>query len=249
MRMDGHEVMQDLWESLNKDEGGQYIEYTLSDIKMLWLLGFVDTERVSMEQWLQIFDAFAQGNERYRLSYPEFCALDAYRFKGELFEPFDAFQINEGKYTHDALQELIDASIAPCCMKRGADFVRWCDDWRSSMRGSDGLYVMNHAAKTKCAALLEDFPSPLRRLELLTAVSLQVHIAEWLASGGSSIARGAHGQKSIFTTLSCSKAESIHTDLRSLEKTRGVQKGEELPANPNAPKLGRITRSRRGQRL
>ena len=124
MRMDNSELMHELWDSLEKNEAGTHICYSSADIKMLWLLGFVDSERCDMQSWQQVFDIFRQADGNYYLSKSEFLALDTYRFKGEIFEPFDAFKINEGRYTHEGLQELITASIAPCCGKRGIESSR-----------------------------------------------------------------------------------------------------------------------------
>ncbi|MBI4126107.1 MAG: hypothetical protein HY465_01300, partial [Deltaproteobacteria bacterium] len=155
------DVMAYLWETLDKTPDGAHIQYTISDIDMLWHMGFVDTERVSIETWRTAFESHRQPNGMFLIGHEAFLDLDQYRYKGEIHIPFDAMLINEGRYTDTGLQELIDLSIAPSCSLSLQQVDAFFTSLKKDFRDPQGLIVVGKEAKQRIKKLLEDSPSPL----------------------------------------------------------------------------------------
>lgn len=161
------DVMEHLWETLEKTEDGRHLRYTITDIEQLWWMGFVDTDKIELEHWVAVFEPNRQEDGSFLLSKDDFTALDRYRYKGEIKIPFDAMLINEGRYTDEGLDDLVNASIAPSCSLPPDKLKDFFDSIKKDFRGSDSLILIKKPAKERIKALLDAHPSPLRNLEII----------------------------------------------------------------------------------
>ena len=103
-------VMEFIWKTIDKAHDG-CVYYTLEFIDFLWDHGFVDTQKFSRQVWRSAFEPYKQANGSFKLNQAEFFTLDKYRYTGEIYCPFDAMQINEGKYTDEGFEQLSQDSI------------------------------------------------------------------------------------------------------------------------------------------
>jgi hypothetical protein len=258
LELDGTEVMEYLWSQLIKTPDGRYVRYALADIDSLWWMGFVDTEKYSLKQWRQIFEPYKREGGIYILSKDEFLALDKYRFKGEIKIPFDAMQINEGKYTDEGLQELFDLSIAPSCAKSQKEMKQFLDDLKKRHRQPDDLIKIAREAKLEIRDLIDSFPSPLRNLELTFDQMLESGVDQemWDQMEADDTARAtseAARQVSKFSAAPTTRSEVEANKLKGLQKARPkatpkAKPEKEKEKEKKGTELKKIRRSRRGVR-
>ncbi len=245
------DVMEHLWETIEKTPDGHHIRYTELDIDQLWWMGFVDTENVSLEEWIALFQPLRQPDGTYLLNKDDFLSLDRYRYKGEIRIPFDPMQINEGKYTDEGLDQLVDASIAPSCRLSREEVRKFVDSLKKDFRQPDGLILIKTPAKQRVKALLDDNPSPLRNLEILmdqmiAARGADAHAMIEEAEVGAAAMEAAR-QASRFTAKPVSRTEQKAMGLKALEKARHAKVADEVEGAPKT-ELKKIRRSRKGMR-
>ncbi|HPQ80462.1 MAG TPA: hypothetical protein PLZ86_01925 [bacterium] len=244
-------VMQYLWDTLDKTADGAHIRYTIIDVEQLWWMGFVDTQRVSLEEWTRIFDPYLQKDGSYLLNRDQFLSLEDYRYKGEIRIPFDARLINEGKYTDDGLEDLIEASIAPSCGLPPENLNSFFAELKEEFRQSDGLILIEMPAKLRIKALIDEHPSPLRNLEVMLDGMLASKGPDMMAEVGEAKAGAATAQAAIqasrFSAKPTTRAEEKAKGLEALQKSRRPKASGEVDGVDKV-EVRKIRRSRKGVR-
>ncbi len=243
------DVMEYLWETMEKTPDGKKIRYNNADIEMLWYMGFVDTEAYPLNTWKQVFEPFRQKDSTFLIDKQSFLKLDHYRYKGEIHVPFDAMLINEGLYTDEGLNDLIEASIGPSVMMKQADFEAFWEKLKNDFRNPKGLIKIGPDAKMRIRGLIEKNPSPLRNLE--------ISFDQMLSSGqGTDLEQKFEGAKDSMATAQAAMeastfvqgaANKTHASAQDLKK---LQKAKEKKAvdDKNGVELKKIRRSRKGMR-
>lgn len=244
------DVMEYLWDTLDKTPDGNSIRYTQQDVEQLWQLGFVDTEKYGLDEWMAVFEPYRQADGSFVLSRDEFLSLDRYRYTGEIRIPFDAMRINEGRYTDEGLDDLVEASIAPSCSLPPDKLEAFFDAIKKDFRDKDNLIEIRKPAKERIKALLDAHSSPLRNLELI--------FDHMIATSGEDLSREieaadveiatveAARQVSSFSTQPASRSEA------EARRLKGIEKAKEKKPHPAREKptveLKKIKRSRKGTR-
>jgi hypothetical protein len=250
LMLDQFDVMEHLWETLQKTPDGKHLRYTLLDIEQLWWMGFVDTARVSLEEWTRLFEPLRQQDGTFLVAKDDFLALDKYRYQGEIRVPFDAMRINEGKYTDEGLDDLFEASIHPSCSLTREKLREFIDTLKRDFRQPDNLILIKQPAKERIKTLLDANPSPLRNMELLldqmltqrgADIEKQIDAAELDGA-----AMKAAMQTSSFSDSPTTRTEEKAQRLRSLEKARSEASAE--IEGVEKTELKKIRRSRKGMR-
>lgn len=244
-------VMEAIWASSEKGEDGS-LHYPIELIDFLWDHGFVDTQQFSKETWRAAFEIFKQADETYKISHDAFVSLEKYRYTGAIRNPFDAMRINEGKYTDEGLDQLTRDSIVPSCGLPAADLQKCIDDLKKGFRQPDGLILIKADAKLKIRKLLEESPSPLRRLEFLFDSYLKKEGVEAeLAQTEQQVRRVATPdqqsavQQSAFLTGEASFSEIQAKRLKEIAKAKPLT--ETAGASQGEP-LKKVKRSKKGLR-
>ncbi len=236
-----------LWGTLTKSPDEDHITYTEADVEALWHLGFVDAERYSLETWINAWEPYHRPNQTYVVSESEFRSLDQFRYRGELYAPFDPRFINEGQYTDEGFQELVDASIAPSCAQDRATLQRLVEDLKSQVRLGNGLLEIGALAKQAIGKWIIENPSPLRRLELMFHATFQEQLAEMQRTGQ----MPATETQLVQTEASTFSMLRNTTELQA-QGLKAVEKSKQAPAAdstaPSGPRLKDIRRSRRGMK-
>ena len=244
-------VMEHLWETLDKTPDGQHIRYARLDIEQLWLMGFVDTQAISLEDWVRVFDPYRQEDGSFLLGQGDFLALEAYRYKGEIRIPFDAMLINEGRYTDEGLDELVESSILPSCSLPRAELGTFFAALKKEFRQPDGLILIRKPAKLQIVALLDEHPSPLRNLEVMLDQMLAEKGQEILdrigAAETDAVTTQAALQASGFSSAPTSRTEEKAKGLEAIAKSRRRVEPAEVEGVKKV-ELKKIRRSRKGMR-
>lgn len=252
-------VMEAIWQASTKAEDGN-LYYPETFIAFLWENGFVDTAKYSKVVWKAAFDPFKQPDGIYRLTHNEFLILEKYRYTGEIHIPFDAARINEGKYTDEGFQKLVDASIAPSSCLPPDQLKKFVDELKNEFRQADDLLLVKAPTKTKIKKMLEENPSPLRKLELLFDDMLRSKSAQkevealrrQTAVPTATPEQLAALQQSQFLTGAASLAEAQSQKLREMAKTLPTKETggpARLPdGQAEGEPLKKIKRSKKGVR-
>lgn len=246
------DVMEYLWDLLDKTPDGKHVIYTATDVEQLWAMGFVDAGQISIDDWLSVFEPFRQENGSFLLGRDDFMQLDKYRYKGEVRIPFDAMRINEGKYTDEGLKELFDASIVPSCSLSTEEMHEFFEKLKNEFRQNDGLILIRSPAKERIRALIDANPSPLRNLELMLdqmigseekEIEEEIDRAEEKASKQKELA-----EASRFTQKPTSRTEQLAQGLKQLEKAKRLSDESAEHEGATKVELKKIRRSRKGTR-
>ena len=250
LKMDQFDVMEHIWETIEKTPDGKHVRYSTTDIEQLWQMGFVDTANVPLATWKAAFEPYLQGDGTFLVARDDFLALERYRYRGEVRIPFDAMRINEGKYTNEGLDDLTNASIAPSCALPTEKLREFFDTLKRDFRQPDGLILIKQPAKERIRTLLAANPSPLRNLELLLDQMIAQRGAELSgeldAAEVDAAAMKAAMEVSSFSQTPTSRVEEKAQGLRALEKSRR-QEGPEVEGAEKT-ELKKIRRSRKGMR-
>lgn len=216
-------MMETIWENLSKSPDEEHVTLEVVDIEELWTNGFVDSDSYSMKDWKDAFEPHKTPDGKYILKKEDFLEKEKYRYTGEIMIPFEPILINEGKYTDEGLQELIDMSIAPSCALPRKDLDDFFDEFKNKYRGADNLIVMDIRGKRDIEALVDKDPSPRRRRELIFDAMFIQDLARAATDLGLMKAtpeQAAKVQVSTFTTLPSSKSEAAARELKSIEKRK-----------------------------
>lgn len=248
LRAGDFDILSYLWEQLPKSPDPDHVTYTAADIDTLWHMGFVDVDQCPLATWRQAFATARQPDGNFRLTREDFLSLDRYRYKGEIYAPFDAELINAGQYTDEGFQELVEQSLVPSCsLSRGA-LAGLVDGLKAKVRQPNGLLRIEALAKREIARWLKEHPSPLRRLELLFSAMLEAQAAQLGDVGTPPAAKSpeqiARVEASTFTMLSANDPKDRKHALQGLTKAKQTPPPPE-PTGGGTP-LKHLRRSRRG---
>lgn len=161
--------MEYIWSKLPKSRaasGDEYVDYTLTDLPYLYNNGFVDTQAYSLDDWLVAFIPFKQAGNTYRLNKEQFFGLRRYRYAGIIRAPFDPLRLREGEWTEQNLWKLYRLSIKPSSTLTDQQFKLMLESAKKKKLLVDGKFKLDRSFKVKLQKLIDDNPSPLRRLEL-----------------------------------------------------------------------------------
>lgn len=246
MTLEDFNGMEILWHEIPKHPDEHHVTLTIVDVDAMWHLGIVDTKQYSLEKWRLAFDAHKQPDDTYLLSKEEFLTKESYRYRGEVMIPFDSMRINEGKYTDEGLQELFELSIIPSCSLGASEMQKFIEELGNEFREPSGLIKIDSRPKMKIRDMINNYPSPLRRLELLLDNLIKEAITKGELPPDFSASQLAKIQASSFSLQPTSKALASADALRSLEKAR--PSGNAHIDKTAGVDLKKIKRSRKGFR-
>jgi len=255
LTLDDFNGMELMWKQLPKSPDDDHVTLTRDDIDSMWNCGIVDTRQYSIEAWRAAFDGNRQTDGTYITSKEDFLGKEEYRYKGEILVPFDAMLINEGKYTDEGLHELFDISVKPSCSLSAPEIKKFLDDIRTRYRDKDNLIKIDKPAKITVRAMIDDNPSPLRRLELMFDYLIQqdqIEIKKGIQTdfvqipGQLSPEQIAKIQASSFSMQPSTDTEKKYKSLSKLEKIK-PKEGKDAEGKKGVA-LKKVKRSRKGFR-
>ena len=240
-------IMELIWDNLPKMKDGVRVKFTEGDLELIWWNGFVDTVRFSLKAWTDAFEPHKQPNKTYILTKADFLEKDHLRYDGEIRIPFDPILINEGMYTEEGLQELIDQSIAPSCVKTKKELQEFFEAFKNKY--SDGKLIrIEMSGKREIAKLLFDHPSPLRRLELMFDAMFSQEVINAVAQNmdfSASPDQAARVQVSAFSTLPSNRSEKLAKELKSIERAR-KERASTTSSGDEGIEIKKVKKSRKG---
>jgi len=157
------------------------------------------------------------------------------------------------------LNELFTLSIAPSCSLSPSELNKFQLDLKKRQKDSSGSIRMDKSAKSAIGELIEKYPSPLRRLELMfDAIIRGVEDTALdgivITSEGPAIAKGgqlsqeqiAKVQISSFSSQPASITEQRFKNLQILEKKKRIE--AKTAEEKSETSLKKVKRSRKGIR-
>ncbi len=246
-------IMEFIWETVERPDNGDRMVYAKQDVEALWELGFVDTERFPKQDWFEALEPFLEQDGNFRFNKAEFLSLDSYRYQGDIKVPFNALEINEGKYSDEGIQVLVVLSVAPSISLSKAELGKKVDVLKQKYRQKDGLILIKMPAKQEIRSWIDDNPSPLHRLELLFADFLKqrgfLKEAKKEVQAHARVAtpqEQARVQASAFSNLPSTVVEAKASEFKKMAKANAPTGSSE--EDDSKPKLKKIKRNPKGMR-
>ena len=165
--------MEYIWDKLPKEKdlnGNDYIEYVTTDLPYLYENGFVDTQKYTLDEWLIAIIAFKNDETgTYQLNREQFLSLRVFRYDGQLRAPFEPMRIREGNWTEEELWKLFVLSIKPSSTLSDQQFAGMIESAKKKGLFVNGQFRVDRPFKVRLNQIVQENPSPLRKLELRVA--------------------------------------------------------------------------------
>ncbi len=245
-----HQLMDSIWQQVPKELNplpnfpGEYIRYVATDPKYLYLTGFVDAKRYTLEEWEAAFQDCLQPDGSYLISKEKFLSLGKYKYSGPIKNPLDAMKIREGWYELDTWHTFCIKGIIPSTTLTAEHLVQAEKLMKEGGQILNGRIRIDKAAKLRIKKILDDYPSPTRRRELAVDEIHQKRVQAEVARSQSSVVR---------TTFE--KGEKVgdrqKKDLKeTLLKAANIsKKGKEEPATLSLKDLKKKSKASKKQTL
>ncbi len=176
-------VMERIWAEIPKEYNlppsfsGEYIRYTHTDPKYLYLTGFVDTKRFKIEEWEAAFADCKQADATFLISKEKFISLGKYKYSGPIKNPLDPMKIREGWYDINAWHEFCVKSILPSTVATVEELVQSEKIYKEKGLITNGKILVDKTFKLRLLNVLNNYPSPARHRELAVADIHQKRLA------------------------------------------------------------------------
>lgn len=160
--------MQVIWDktSTPHPDGQRYIVWrNRFDLEFLYLMGFVDTDRFSKEEWIDSFRDSLQKGGSYRVTQDQWFAKRIFRYSGPVGEPLDPLSLREGLWEMSEFETLLKEKILPSTTLK-EDYFRGAIEKARKTAIKEGKYVVNRPFKFGLKQLLLNYPSPRRLREI-----------------------------------------------------------------------------------
>lgn len=162
------EAMEYIWERVPKQKDGLTIRYLKADLDYLYYNGFVDTRQFSIELWKKAFKNFEQEDGSFVLNKNQFMALRLFRYDGRSDEVFDPYKVQKGPWPDKSLQKLYDKSIYKASAISEETYWTFINEMKKKpgYLDANGHFIIDDHIIHELAVLLQNYPSPRRRLEI-----------------------------------------------------------------------------------
>jgi len=251
--------MEIIWLEIENKPDENHAIITSAELEAMWQVGLIDTSRFPMDVWKAAFEGYKRPDGTYFISRDDFLAKEPYRYKGEIMVPLDAMAINEGFYTEEGLKELFDMSVAPSCGLSRAELGKFFDELKSRHKDERGLIKIEKTAKLEIKKLLDEAPSPLRRLELFFDYLIknpelfmnqnpEGHSESLKMGAVVSPSQIARLQASSFSMRPSDTASEKREALGAIEKRRTKPPATDSVAKDASVEVSKVKRSRKGIR-
>lgn len=165
--------MEYIWEKTAKlvDPGGQKIIHYTNNEELAYLYdsGFVDTAKFTIEQWRAAYADSLQPDGSYKVTHNQWLAKRPFRYNGPIPTPFDPLKLPDGDISRDEMTALVKKEIVPATPLKETQIPQFVDALALRYLSKEGKFMVGAGLKKELAWLLENHPSPFRRLQLRVA--------------------------------------------------------------------------------
>lgn len=136
------------------------------DIAFLYASGFVDAKKYTYKQWLDAFDPSKQANGSYVVSHEQWMEKKKFHYDGPINPPWDPMALEERDYTEKEITELLVQKILPCTVFDSSYAQTYINNLKAQAKLVNGVAFMDKAAKDYILQVINQFPAPMRVLEV-----------------------------------------------------------------------------------
>lgn len=164
-------VMETLWDQMRsaplKMPPNTLILEGDHDLIYLYNTGFVDTDKYSLQTWLNAFRDSRKPKGDYHLTKEQWLAKAKYRYNGLVAPPFDPMQLREGEWTLENVKKLAKQWILPETTITYEQYMRGIEEAKKQGLFKDDKFTVTREWKQKLLEILNTHPSPRRQRALL----------------------------------------------------------------------------------
>ncbi len=163
-------IMENIWDKLHDSSSKMPPDLLIlegdHDLIYLYNSGFVDTDKFSLEKWIQAFKLSKQAKGAYHLTKSQWLEKVSYRYNELVPPPFNPLRLRSGVWTVTQLKQFAKDVIIPETILTYEQYLKGLREAERKGDIKDGQVTIDDAWKQKLKKLLEDFPSPQRRRAL-----------------------------------------------------------------------------------
>lgn len=235
--------MEEIWESVSEPapDGKRYLTFkNLGGLSFLYVTGFVDVKKYSFKDWSDAFLPSRKKDGSYLVTHEQWIEKKKFRYAGPIGTPFDPTTLEEKEYTEtDFVQLLQDGVVPNTYMIDEKAIPQMVANLKAQGKIKGGRILIDKTIKKSIAQLIDNYPSPLRILELMASELIKVKKGErGKASGAaqkSGFAKGKTAQEIAASRLAemtktlkeagAAMPEIPSVSLKELKKKKGPTGG------------------------
>jgi hypothetical protein len=174
-------VLEWLWKQIHKDSPEMPPDRLIfegdHDLIYLYRIGMIDTDRYSLEKWLQAFRESRQKGGSYSLTLQQWLDKAPYRYSGPVQPAFDPMTIRDGDWTEEEWKQLVKDKFLPETTVPFEMFLYGIAEGKKKGLIKDGIITMTSDRKKTFLGIFNKHPSP-RRCRALAIEKVQQKVRE-----------------------------------------------------------------------
>ncbi len=153
--------------SVKSSDGKRRLVFSgLQDLMFVYMSGFVDARKYSFQSWLDAFAPSKKPDGRYEVDLKQWLEKKKFHYTGPVSAPFDPMALPEKAYTETEILKLLTEKILPATMFNPSYAPQLVNDLKAQGRFKDGKFLIDKEAKKNLLAMINQYPSPMRILEV-----------------------------------------------------------------------------------
>lgn len=148
-------------------DGKRYIFFkTEVDVTFLYFSGFVDAKKYSCDDWIKAFKSSQLSDGSYAISEQRWLEKKKFHYNGPVDLPWDPMTIKDGEYPEKEIRKLLAEKVIPCTVFNESMVQVYMNNLKAQGRLVNGKGFINKAAKEYILQIINQYPSPLRVLQI-----------------------------------------------------------------------------------
>ncbi len=164
------EIMDWLWKQMHRGNlkmpADQLIFEGEHDLVYLYNTGFVDTDKFSLDKWIQAFRESRQRDGSYSLTHEQWLDKVTYRYNEKVEAPFDIMAIREGEWTESEWKDFVKEKIMPETIFTYDQFLKGFEEGKKAGKLKNGMVIVTQELKQTWLQAINKNPSPQRHRAL-----------------------------------------------------------------------------------
>ncbi len=165
-------LMEGIWRTTPKETvlpagfKGEHIRYIATDPWFLYVFGFVDEKKFTLEEWQAAFKDCKQPDGTYLISKEKFIQLGKFKHFGLVRKPLDISQLREGWYELKNWRKFCNEELIPSTTVGPKEFEKIEKSREQGGFLKNERILVDKLFKQRLQELLDACPSPARVREL-----------------------------------------------------------------------------------
>lgn len=150
--------MDEIWDTMPKKKGLVIFEGE-KDLIYLYKVGFVDTQKSSLEEWKKAFSENRQPNGNYKITRESWLAKSDFKCVTAVPPPLNPYHMRPGKWTEEQVERFLKKYLIPSTTFPKKELRKIFDPLKREIP-NETYYEINKNFMVMLAQILKIHPSP-----------------------------------------------------------------------------------------